>query len=163
MNSIYLVGFMGSGKSTVGKALAQQLKREFIDTDDQIELKANKEIKLIFAEEGEAAFRKIEHDVLTETPKTGYVIATGGGIIERDENREWLSEKQVVYLKTSWTTIESRLKNDQSRPIWQDQTRDKQQLLKERDHKYREIATIIIETDEYPIDGIIEQIQAELV
>ena len=146
MNSIYLVGFMGSGKSTVGKALAQQLKREFIDTDEQIELKA-----------------KIEHDVLTETPKTGYVIATGGGIIERDENREWLSEKQVVYLKTSWTTIESRLKNDQSRPIWQDQTRDKQQLLKERDHKYREIATIIIETDEYPIDGIIEQIQAELV
>src|SRR5690625_7631847 len=88
MKSIYLVGFMGSGKTSVGKALANELQQIFMDTDDIIETRANKPIKSIFADEGEAFFRKLEHEVLLETPTNGFVIATGGGKIGRASCRE---------------------------------------------------------------------------
>lgn len=158
MNSIFLIGFMGSGKSTIGKKLAEKLDLEFIDTDHQIEQQAKKKIKAIFAEEGEGAFRNIEHQVLTGMPARGYVIATGGGIIEREENRVWLTNKHVVFLKTNWETIKKRLANDDSRPIWHDQSRDKQRLLAQREVKYAQVASQMIETDTFTEAEIIEQI-----
>ncbi|GAA4066102.1 MAG TPA: shikimate kinase [Bacilli bacterium] len=158
MKSIFLVGFMGSGKSTIGKQLAKKLKLNYLDTDDLIEQTANKKIKTIFAEDGENVFRDLEHQVLTSTSDLGYVISTGGGIVERQENRAWLSTKQVVYLKTSWETINERLQADQDRPIWQDQSRDKQLLLTKRDSLYRDIAKITIETDNQGVDQIVDQI-----
>ncbi|BAM47284.1 shikimate kinase [Amphibacillus xylanus] len=162
MESIYLVGFMGSGKSTIGKQLAKKLNLLYIDMDEQIEQTTKKQIKTIFAEEGEQAFRDIEHKILTETPKQGYVVSTGGGIIERKENRQWLLNKQVVYLNTSWDTIKNRLAHDQSRPIWQDQSKDKQLLMQSRDPKYREIAKIIVNTDQRSIDQIVAEINLHL-
>ncbi|WP_440895839.1 shikimate kinase [Amphibacillus sp. Q70] len=158
MNSIFLIGFMGSGKSTIGRQLAERLALEFIDTDHQIEIQAKKKIKTIFAEEGEEAFRNLEHQVLIDTPNQGYVIATGGGIIEREENRTWLTNKHVVYLKTNWETIKKRLANDDSRPIWHDQSRNKQDLLMQREVKYAQVASQIIETDKLTEEAIIEQI-----
>lgn len=162
MESIYLVGFMGSGKSTIGKQLAKRLNLLYIDMDEQIEQTTKKQIKTIFAEEGEQAFREIEHQTLKATPKQGYVISTGGGIVEWIENRQWLLNKQVVYLKTSWETVKKRLANDQDRPIWQDQSQDKQLLLQSRDPKYKEIAKIIINTDQRSIDQIVAEISLHL-
>jgi len=163
MKSIYLVGFMGSGKTSVGKALANELQQIFMDTDDIIETRANKPIKSIFADEGEAFFRKLEHEVLLETPTNGFVIATGGGMIELDENRKWLLDRQVIYLKASWETIKDRLKHDESRPIWQDEGRDKKQLLLSREEKYQEVASITIDTGDLSIQKIVDKIVAELV
>lgn len=161
MKSIFLVGFMGSGKSTIGKQLAKKLKLNYLDTDELIEQKAKKKIKDIFAEDGENVFRDLEYQVLTSAcDPVGYVISTGGGIVERKENREWLTTKQVVYLKTSWETIKQRLRSDRDRPIWQDQSRDKQLLLTKRDFLYRNIANVTIETDNQGVDQIVDQIHS---
>lgn len=158
MNSIYLVGFMGSGKSTIGEKLAERLGLKFMDTDIQIEKQTMKKITDIFADQGEDGFREIEHQILIATRTKDYIIATGGGIIEREDNRAWLANQHVVYLKTSWETINRRLVNDDSRPIWQDQSRDKKQLLTERDRKYTQVANQVIETDLLTEDKIVEQI-----
>lgn len=163
MKSIYLVGFMGSGKSTIGKLLAEKLNINYLDTDEEIELEAKKEIKEIFAEDGESAFRDLEHQILKNTSTSNYVISTGGGIIERKENRQWLNDKQVVYLKTSWETVSKRLKNDQNRPIWQDESRDKQDLLVNREPKYQQVSMATIETDRQSVKQIVDQLSSMFV
>lgn len=160
MKSIYLVGFMGSGKSTIGKLLADKLNLNYLDTDEEIEVKAKKKIKEIFADDGESAFRDLEHQILKSTSTSNYVISTGGGMIDREENRQWLNDKQVVYLKTSWETVSKRLQNDQNRPIWQDESRDKLELLANRDPKYRQVSSTTIETDHQTIEQIVEQISS---
>ncbi|WP_017472301.1 shikimate kinase [Amphibacillus jilinensis] len=158
MKSIYLVGFMGSGKSTVGRQLAKRLSCAFIDTDVEIEYIQNKTIKEIFADEGEEAFRAYEYQVLKDSPFEGHVISTGGGIIEQSVNREWLKGKKVIYLKASWSTIYHRLKHDENRPIWQDNTRDKEKLLQEREVKYLEVAMYVVETDRMQTEKIVDHI-----
>lgn len=163
MKSIYLVGFMGSGKSTIGKILAEKLHLNYLDTDEEIEVKAQKKIKAIFTEDGERAFRDLEHQIIINTSTSDYVISTGGGVIEREENRQWLNDKQVIYLKTSWDTIDKRLQNDKDRPIWQDQSRDKRDLLAKRDLKYRQVSSIIIDTDQKSINQIVDQIRKSIV
>lgn len=163
MKSIYLVGFMGSGKSTIGRLLAEKLNLNYLDTDEEIELKAQKKIKEIFAEDGESVFRDLEHQILKSTSTNNYVISTGGGIIEREENRQWLNDKQVVYLKTSWETVNKRLKSDRNRPIWQDETRDKQDLLVNREPKYQQVSTATIETDRYSVKQIVDQLSSMFV
>ena len=163
MKSIYLVGFMGSGKSTIGRLLAEKLDLNYLDTDEEIELKAQKKIKEIFAEDGESVFRDLEHQILKSTSTNNYVISTGGGIIEREENRQWLNDKQVVYLKTSWETVSKRLKSDRNRPIWQDETRDKQDLLVNREPKYQQVSTATIETDRHSVKQIVDQLSSMFV
>ncbi len=163
MKSIYLVGFMGSGKSTIGRLLAEKLNLNYLDTDEEIELKAQKKIKEIFAEDGESVFRDLEHQILKSTSTNNYVISTGGGIIEREENRQWLNDKQVVYLKTSWETVSKRLKSDRNRPIWQDETRDKQDLLVNREPKYQQVSTATIETDRHSVKQIVDQLSSMFV
>lgn len=163
MKSIYLVGFMGSGKSTIGRLLAEKLNLNYLDTDEEIELKAQKKIKEIFAEDGESVFRDLEHQILKSTSTNNYVISTGGGIIEREENRQWLNDKQVVYLKTSWETVNKRLKSDRNRPIWQDETRDKQDLLVNREPKYQQVSMATIETDRQSIKQIVDQLSSMFV
>ncbi|MBM7542416.1 shikimate kinase [Amphibacillus cookii] len=158
MRSIYLVGFMGSGKSTVGRQLAKRLSLSFIDTDVVVEHRQNKTIKELFADEGESAFRAYEYQVLKDLPLEDHVISTGGGIIERSLNREWLKGEMVIYLKASWATIYNRLKHDENRPIWQDNARDKEKLLQEREGKYIEVATHVVETDRLQAEKIVEHI-----
>lgn len=123
VKNIILIGYMGCGKSTVGQCLAKMLDFTFVDTDAFIETQQQRTISDIFAIEGEEKFRQLETDLLKQLVKEGreqLVIATGGGMPLRSENRELLSKLgMVVYLKVSPETIYDRVKNDTQRPLLQ--------------------------------------------
>ena len=118
--NIYLIGMMGTGKTTVGKLLAKELSYRFFDTDELIEAVAGKTIPNIFAEEGEGNFRDLESKVLNEV--SAYVrcaIATGGGIIQRQMNWSYLRQGLIIWLDTDLSIIQKRLDTDtdSSRPL----------------------------------------------
>lgn len=148
MRNIYLIGFMGSGKSSVAKELSIQLDLPTRDTDTLIEETYKQTIPEIFEKFGEETFRDYESEILINTTKSGQVIATGGGIIEKEQNRKWLKENGIViYLQTTWDEIVDRLKDDQLRPIWNNTQRDKKKLLDSREDKYIDTASFIVKTD----------------
>ena len=118
MRNIVLTGFMGTGKTAVGHAVARQLGREFIDMDEQIEKAAEVTVSDIFAEDGEDAFRRMEQDVCSNlSEKQGLVIATGGGTLIDHESRELMMKTgTIICLTTSAEEIMRRLRsNDVSR------------------------------------------------
>ncbi|MEM7816962.1 MAG: shikimate kinase [Candidatus Aenigmatarchaeota archaeon] len=117
--NIYLVGFMGVGKTTVGKILAEKLNKEFIETDELIEKKENKTIVEIFAQKGEPYFRKLEKEILQEIAKRdNLVVSCGGGLICNEENLKTLKETGLVFnLTASSKTIYDRTKNYKNRPL----------------------------------------------
>lgn len=120
MRRIVLMGFMGAGKTTVGKCLAKMLSCEFIDTDERIELEQGRKISDIFAESGEQAFRDMETELLKrlQDSKEDFVLSIGGGMPLREQNRELLRKiGTVVYLRTSKETIIKRVSGDRSRPL----------------------------------------------
>ena len=146
---IFIVGPMASGKSTLGKKLAQTLNIGFIDTDKEIEKKAGAEISWIFEVEGEKGFRERERKALEESIKEDdVVISTGGGIVTLKKNRDLIATKgKVVYLKTPLKLQLKRTEKDKKRPLLA--KGNKKQILealkKERDPKYEEIADITID------------------
>ena len=148
---IFIVGPMASGKSTLGKKLAQALSIDFVDTDREIEKKAGAEISWIFEVEGEEGFRERERKVLKKSiNKDDVVISTGGGIVTVKENRVLMTAKgKVVYLKTPLEIQLKRTEKDKKRPLLA--KGNKKQILetlkKERDPKYEEIADITIDQD----------------
>lgn len=163
MKSIYLVGFMGSGKTSIALALKDKLGWKSQDTDELIEEEYHQSIPTIFKDKGEQVFRDYETAILKKTNQKQTVIATGGGIIERKENREFLKQHGIViFLDTSWEEIVKRLSDDGSRPIWSNKNMDKKKLLKERLPKYKEVADIIIKTDQKSIDVITDEIISNL-
>lgn len=117
---VFLIGFMGSGKTTIGRKLANYLKYEFIDLDKLIEAKAGMSIVDYFAKHGEEEFRKMERDVLQNTlyPEN-VIIATGGGTPTYDDNMNWMNENgKVAYLSMSPKALASRLENSTTdRPL----------------------------------------------
>ncbi len=116
--NIYLIGMMGTGKTTVGKLLAQKLGYRFFDTDELIEAVAGKKISTIFAEEGEESFRDLESKVLNEVSAyTRSAIATGGGIVRRQMNWSYLRQGLIIWLDTDLTILQERLAQDQNRPL----------------------------------------------
>jgi shikimate kinase len=119
--NIVLIGFMGSGKSSIGRLLASQSGRTFVDTDQLVVSKAGMEISEIFAKHGEALFRDWESEVLTELPcQSGMIVSTGGGIILREENRKLLrSIGFVVWLTASEEEIFRRVTRNSKRPLVQ--------------------------------------------
>lgn len=119
--NIYLIGFMGTGKSTVGKILAEKLGMEFCDTDALVETKAGKTIVEIFDELDEEAFRKMETDVLKSvTNRKNLVVSTGGGIVVTMGNMELMrSAGKLVSLIASPEQIFERIKDDKGRPLLQ--------------------------------------------
>ncbi|MCK5460269.1 shikimate dehydrogenase, partial [Candidatus Parcubacteria bacterium] len=131
--SVALVGFMGSGKTTVGKVLAKKLNKNFIDIDVEIEKRAKLPITEIFAKYGEANFRKIEKDELKSALKNRTaVIACGGGVVLSKKNRELLKNfSTVIFLKAEAETIAKRLKNDKSRPLLCGSDKEKIKKIKE--------------------------------
>ncbi len=151
LGNIYLVGPMGSGKSTVGKRLAQVLEYEFVDSDREIEQKTGVSINHIFDVEGEVGFRKREESAIrTLTKKTGFVLATGGGSILSAENRHLLNNTGlVIYLKTSVEAILERTSRDKCRPLLQTENPRKtlQNLMQQRESLYQQVAHYTIETD----------------
>lgn len=117
---IYLIGFMGSGKSTVGKLLAEQLNLPFLDTDKSIEIKTNKSVENIFIEDGEERFRQLETELLVELEALDRcVISVGGGLPCYKNNIKALRDSGlVIYLNSSLLTLIKRLRNEkENRPL----------------------------------------------
>ena len=148
---IFIVGPMASGKSTLGKKLAQALSIDFVDTDREIEKKAGAEISWIFEVEGEEGFRERERKVLKKSINNDdVVISTGGGIVTVKENRALMTAKgKVVYLKTPLEIQLKRTEKDKKRPLLAKGSKKQilETLKKERDPKYEEIADITIDQD----------------
>jgi shikimate kinase len=122
LRNIVLCGFMGTGKSSVGRLVAEQLHFDFLDTDVVIEARAGKKIAEIFAEQGEAAFRQLESKIVHELEqRKRTVISTGGGLVVNPDNMASLqTHALVVCLWASPETIWSRVKNQSHRPLLQD-------------------------------------------
>lgn len=119
IGNIVLVGFMGAGKTTVGKALAERLQRDFVDMDVELEARAGKPIPGIFAEDGEPAFRRMERDLVVElSRRSNQVIAAGGGIVlDPDNIRDFSATGCVVCLKATPAEILRRVAGSSHRPL----------------------------------------------
>ncbi|MCC6303235.1 MAG: shikimate kinase AroK [Gammaproteobacteria bacterium] len=150
-DNVFLIGPMGSGKTTVGRLLAKALKLEFIDSDHAIEQRTGADIPWIFDIEGEEGFRRRERAAIDElTRRRGIVLATGGGAVIDPLNRADLAERGVVvFLRASVDKILNRTAKSQNRPLLrtEDPRARVEQLLTARDPLYREIADIIVDTD----------------
>lgn len=146
--SIYLIGFMGAGKTTVGKLLAKKLNYEFVDLDQKIEDQSEKSIPEIFSEEGEDTFRRMETQVLLRSQNRQWVIATGGGIVLREENRIFLkNQKNVFFLDKKMDDLLRHLQEDQQtiRPLIVEKNQlEIAELYEFRRPLYEESATEII-------------------
>lgn len=163
-HNIILIGFMGSGKSTVGIRLSYLLRMPVVDTDKLIEKRAGKRISDIFAEDGEEAFRRQEKRCLQSLmeEKSRKILSTGGGLPLGEENREALKKLgYVVYLKAAPETIYERVKNDTTRPLLQTENPKQriQQLLKEREAVYQMAADTVVEVDGKRFQEIIQDIR----
>ena len=160
--SLFLTGPMGAGKSTIGRQLSKQLDLPFHDSDHEIEARTGVDIPLIFDLEGETGFRKRESVVIDElTQLAGIVLATGGGAILDPANREHLGNRgKVIYLHASVNQQLKRTRMDRNRPLLQ--TEDPRARLEElmaiRDPLYREIASIVINTDGMRVRDVVKKI-----
>ncbi len=162
--NIVLIGFMGCGKSTVGKKLAGALGYGFSDTDAMIEEAYGTTISAMFAEKGEEYFRNAETELLRKLSEeaNGMVLATGGGMPMREENAELLRDiGTVIFLEASIETILGRLQNDTGRPLADGEDREARlrPLYEKRLPVYREAADYILDTEEKSFYGIIEEIK----
>jgi len=164
-NNIVLIGFMGCGKSTVGKKLAGALGYTFSDTDAMIEEAYGTTISQMFAEHGEEYFRNAETELLRKLSgeAKGLVLATGGGMPMREENAALLREiGKVIFLEASIETILLRLQNDTGRPLADGEDREARlrPLYEKRLPVYRAAADYILDTEGKSFYGIIEEIKA---
>lgn len=156
--NIFLIGFMGAGKSTIGMILSSITSFEFIDTDRMIEEKAQMKIPEIFDKEGEAYFRELETEALMEIKEDrNQIISCGGGIVIKEENRKILKKKgKTIFLNGTAEVLLDRLGNDRQRPLFsamqeQNETEKKERfkaLLDSRMPYYTEAANSIIDVDE---------------
>ncbi|MDY7545745.1 bifunctional shikimate kinase/3-dehydroquinate synthase AroKB [Glaciimonas sp. CA11.2] len=164
--NIILVGLMGSGKTTVGRALARKLNKLFIDSDHEIEARTGASIPLIFEIEGEPSFRQREAEVIRDlTARQNIVLATGGGAILNPDNRALLKScGTVIYLRASVHHILQRTGRDKNRPLLQtaDPRRRLEELSRQRDPLYREIADIIIDTGRPNVQFLVHSILSQL-
>ena len=163
--SVFLIGMMGVGKTTVGKNLAKQLGYRFCDTDVLIETVANQTISNIFATAGEASFRELESQVLSEvSPYTKTVIATGGGIVLKQMNWSYLRHGLIVWLDADVDLLLERLKEDSTRPLLQevDPEAKLKSLLEERTHLYSQADLHICLKAEQTPEAIAQQIVSEI-
>lgn len=161
-----LVAMPGGGKSTVGRNLARQIHQEFVDSDAEIERRIGCSIREYFEREGEERFRDIEQDVIGElTSRAQGVLATGGGAVLREANRNALRERStVIYLRSSPEELFRRLRHDSHRPLLQvpDPLRRLRDLYSERDPLYRQTAHFVIETGRPSVTTLVNMILMQL-
>ncbi len=164
--NIYLVGMMAVGKTTIGRHLASRLGFEFHDTDQVIEQRAGADISWIFELEGEVGFRDREQQVIDElTARDGVVLATGGGAVLREQNRERLHNcGTVLYLKGSIDLLVDRTEGDHRRPLLQvDNVRQRiEALVAEREPLYASAAHLQIDVDHRPPKAIVVEVVSRL-
>ncbi len=155
MNNIILCGFMGCGKSTVGRTVARKMGRRFLDMDRYIETKAGKTIPEIFDEVGEEGFRDLEHEACAELAQmSNIIIASGGGAFTFDRNVEvFRGVDKIVLLDVPLDVIKRRLRNDTHRPLLQrpDKDRVMEKLYNKRLPKYHSAADIVIKGGSTPL------------
>ena len=160
--SIFLVGMMGAGKSTVGVRLARRLDRAFIDVDRELECRLGVDIPTVFDLEGEDGFRRRESQLIEElTAHGGLVLATGGGAVLQPGNRQVLSARGlVVYLRATPADLWQRLRRDKHRPLLKaDNPRQRVfDLVEQRDPLYMEIADFVVSTGRQPVDVAVDSI-----
>ncbi|MBT3827365.1 MAG: shikimate kinase [Nitrosomonadales bacterium] len=160
--NIYLIGLMGSGKTTLGRILSKKLDKAFFDSDQVLEEKLGVNVPMIFEYEGEAGFREREKDVLKElVSKKDIVLATGGGIILSESNRNLLSKNGIViYLKSDQRDLISRMKNDKSRPLLKTGNIEAiiKKLCKEREPLYEAISDFEVSTKNKRIHEVVNEI-----
>lgn len=163
---IFLIGPMGSGKSTIGRLLSNELKLEFIDSDKVIEERAGANIPWIFDVEGEEGFRDREEAVIDQvTQEENIVLATGGGAVLREANRQALRSRGfVIYLLTSVDQQMERTARDKNRPLLQTENpREKlESLLKIRDPLYRQTADLVMRTDRRHPRAVVNEVVKNL-
>ncbi|MCA0982767.1 shikimate kinase [Halobacillus yeomjeoni] len=156
---IYLIGFMGCGKSTVGKLLSERMNIVYMDMDETIEENEKKSIPEIFKIHGENYFRELETNLLLNID-SNMVVSTGGGVILSEKNRQILSEGTVIYLKASWETINERLSLDTTRPLWKGDYSEKKERFEGRLSMYESIADHIIQVDHHTPSEVADDIIA---
>jgi shikimate kinase len=166
VNNIFLVGPMGAGKSTIGRQLSTVLKKEFRDSDHEIVARTGASIPLIFEIEGEEGFRKRESAMIDElTGMNDLVLATGGGAVLNEDNRCWLKERGVViYLFASLDQLFERTRRDRNRPLLQTENPRArlEELMAARDPIYREVADMVVHTDDRSIKSVVKEIIVRL-
>ena len=164
--NIFLVGLMGSGKTTVGRLLAKKLGMRFVDSDHEIEARTGATVSWIFEIEGEDSFRRREVETIDDlTSQKGVVLATGGGAVVHPENRKNLKARgTVIYLRASVNNILQRTMHDKSRPLLQTENRRQkiEELARQREKFYSEVADIIIDTGRPNVHAMVQTIMSQL-
>ena len=164
--SIFLVGLMGAGKTSVGKVLSRRLGKAFYDCDLEIERATGVKVPVIFDIEGEAGFRAREARVLAElVTRADIVLATGGGAVLSAANRKLLGEHGiVVYLRATPTDLWQRTRHDRNRPLLQtaDPLARLTELYEERDPLYRAAADIVIDTGSQSLISLAHKLEHRL-
>ncbi len=157
---------MGAGKTTIGRQLAKTLCMDFVDSDHEIETRTGANIPLIFDLEGEEGFRRRETAIIDElSQRDRLILATGGGVVLRPENRQFLRERgKVIYLQTSIDQLLNRTRHDRNRPLLQTENPRKkfEELMAIREPLYRETAHIIINTGQQSITHTVNNIISAL-
>ncbi|GEK33906.1 shikimate kinase [Kurthia sibirica] len=158
MRKIYLVGYMGSGKSAIGRRLSFYLKLPYYDMDTEIVRREKMKIPEIFEQHGEAYFRKIETEFLENFRDEYCIIATGGGVAISEENRRIMRETGLVlFMDATFADIWKRIHRDRNRPIVQRSTKEElEQLYNERRKSYKKAAHITIRTENRTLRQIVE-------
>lgn len=163
MRNIYLVGFMGSGKSTIGRMLASQLNMEFVDIDKEVEKSLGLKIKEIFEKFGEQHFRHLEREKLREyIGKTGYVVSTGGGLGADRQMMELMKQDgKVIWIDASLETILERCINDTDRPLLKLPPEELSNLFEKRKEVYS-LADIKVSSDGVLPENLVKLILSRL-
>jgi len=164
--NVFLVGMMGAGKTTLGKALAQRMGHEFIDTDRILVERTGVPVATIFEIEGEDGFRRRESSVLAEiAQRDGCVVATGGGIVLAEENRRVMRESgTVVYLRARLESLWERTRHDTTRPLLStpDPRGTLASLFEQREPLYREAAHVVVDTGSQSSSTLVNRVLSAL-
>ena len=164
--NIFLIGLMAVGKSTVGRRLANLLDLPFFDSDEEIERRAGAAISWIFDVEGESGFRDREQQVIDDlSQREGIVLATGGGAVLRNVNRQRLAQRGfVVHLHSPLDRLVARTQNDRNRPLLQtdDPRKVLEELYAQREPLYAEIADVKIVTAQQSVNGLVSQLAKKI-
>ena len=156
---LFLIGFMGSGKTTVGRLLADAVGWTWVDTDARVVAREGRSIERIFAESGEARFRAVEREVLRELePNERHVVATGGGLFGAYDNRDWMRKNgRTVWLDLPLETIRQRLGGGAGRPLWRDDSPLAVRRLFEQRRAAYALADLAIEASE-PAEAAVKRV-----